>query len=107
VEDYQKVSITDASQGIKKAAENYLNNVDLKLDTTLNVSKEIEVSKITNAVIDGTTYYYIIDKEDNKYKASIKINRELLPFVEQNQKIRIKYNIEKEVTEIIEIEFIA
>ncbi len=31
VEDYQKVAVTDASQGVEKAKENYLNNIPEKV----------------------------------------------------------------------------
>ena len=104
VEDYQKVSITDSAKGIKVAAENYLNNVDLEKDTTNSITKEIEINSISQAMIDGTSYYYIIDKDGNKYSVSIKVNKNTIPFLHSGSKIEISYNKEKTVTEIIELE---
>lgn len=104
VEDYQKVVITDSAKGIKAAAENYLNNVDLEKDTTNSVTKEIEISTITQTMIDGTSYYYIKDKEGRRYSVSIKVNKNVLPFLQAGSKVTISYNNEKTVTELISIE---
>lgn len=104
VEDYQKVVITDSAKGIKVAAENYLNNVDLEQDTTNVVTKEIEISTINQVSIDGTSYYYIKDTEGKKYSASIKVNKNLLPFLRVGSKVEISYNTEKDVTEIVTLE---
>ncbi len=99
VTDYQKVVITDASKGIKKASENYLNNIDFNDSDTLE-SKDIKVSSINLANIDGNTYYYITDSDNNKYKVSIKVNSDILPFIKENDELVIKYNKIKDVTEI-------
>ena len=104
VEDYQKVVITDSSKGIKTAAENYLNNVDLEQNTTNVLTKDIEIAYINQTSIDGTTYYYIKDKEGKKYSVSIKVNKTTLPFLNVGSKITISYSNEKEVTEIISLE---
>ena len=56
VEDYQKVVVTDASLGIAEAARSYIANVDLGT-TGKEEEKEIIVSSITSASIDGNTYY--------------------------------------------------
>jgi hypothetical protein len=101
VEDYQKVVVTDASLGIAEAARNYLANVDLGA-TGKEVEREIIILNITSASIDGNTYYYIIDKENKKYKVSIKTS-DNLPFVKVNDKITITYAKEKEIIDIISI----
>ena len=101
VEDYQKVVVTDSSLGITEAARSYLANVDLKANGTKQ-EKEIIISTITSANIDGNTHYYITDKENKKYKVSIKVN-DNLPFLKPNEKITITYVSEKEITEIITI----
>ena len=41
--------------------------------------------------MDGNTYYYIVDGESKLYKASIKINSNLLPFLRSGDKVKIKY----------------
>ena len=43
--------------------------------------------KLSNAVIDSNTYYYIVDESDKLYSASIKVNKEKLPFVKNGDKI--------------------
>ena len=95
VEDYQKVVVTDSSLGIEEAARSYLANVDLKSDGK-ELEKKIIISSITNASIDGNTYYYITDKDNQKYKVSIKTS-DTLPFVKVNDEITIVYIAEKEI----------
>ncbi len=105
VVDYQKVVVTDSSKGIEKAAENYLN--EISEDDGLNSKKiesEIVIKSIKDVIIEGNTYYYIVDINDKKYKASIKINKDLLPFIKENDKLKIEYLKESEVTTIKSIE---
>lgn len=106
VEDYQKVEITDASLGIEKASENYLNKIwsESSKVNTAKLEKEIEIKKITSAIIDGVSYYYIVDRDGRKYKCSIKVEKDILPFLEEGNKIQIKYYEEKEVVNIEKIE---
>ena len=103
VADYQKVVVTEASEGIEKAVENYLGDSKLEVDNDKLLSKEITIEKIKNASIDGNTYYYILDDEGNKYKISIKVESDLLPFLSSKDKIKVYYRVEEEVTEILTI----
>lgn len=103
VVDYQKVAVTESSKGIEKAAQNYLENVKYELDDEKLVQKEIQIKSIKTASIDGNTYYYIVDKEDKKYKVSIKIEENILPFLKEKDKLTIGYEKEEEVIEIIKI----
>lgn len=103
VVDYQKVVVSDSSKGIKKAAENYLNNIEIDQNGQ-EKTKTIKIAKLTNANIDGTTYYYIIDQEGNKYKSSIKVAEEILPFLEVGKSIKITYKREKSITDLAKIE---
>jgi len=102
VEDYQKVVVTDSSKGIKKAAENYLNNTTSEVDKDKLIIKNITIKEIKSYVIDGNTYFYILDKENKKYKVSIKVN-DNLPFIKTNDKLKIGILKEKNITEISEI----
>ena len=99
VADYQKVVVTDAAGGIQNAAYNYINNNGIVIK---GKDKEITISEIKNVIIDGNTYYYIIDKNGEKYRVSIKVNSNLLPFMKSGDKVTISYN-EKDVKEIINI----
>jgi hypothetical protein len=102
VTDYQKVVVTDSSKGIKKAAENYLNNINLEIDDTTLITKTITIKNITSHVIDSNTYFYITDIENKKYKVSIK-TYDLLPFLKSNDKIKISYIKENDVIDISKI----
>lgn len=101
VEDYQNVVVTDASLGIEEAVSNYLNGEILESDNL--VEKEIEISSIKDAVLDGLTYYYIVDNEENHYKVSIKVADNLLPFMREGENISISYRENEEILEIVKI----
>ena len=103
VSDYQKVVVTDASKGIVAAANNYLSNVELAGKEDNLVTKEVTVKSIKDVVIDGNTYYYITDTENNKYKVAITVNKELLPFVESGSSIKISYRLVKDVIELVKV----
>ena len=100
VKDYQKVVVTDSSLGIKEAYNNYINNVNLTVDINNIKEKEITINSIKEVIIDGNTYYYLTDTSNQKYKVSIKVNQDILPYLEKGSKITISYLVEKEVIEI-------
>ena len=102
VTDYQKVVATDSSKGIEKAAEAYLTEIGEE-DTSIKTEKEITIQSITTTIIDGNTYYYIEDEDNKKYKVSIKVNKNILPFIKEGDTVTIKYNKEAEVITIKEI----
>ena len=103
VQDYQKVVVSDSSLGIEKAAENYLNNTEYTGDDSNKIEKNITIKSINEVIIEGNTYYYLIDTNSQKYKVSIKVNSDKLPFLNINDKVTIKYSSEKDVIEITEI----
>lgn len=99
VTDYQKVVVSDAASGIQNAAYNYLNNNGI---VTKGNDLSIVVSEIYNVTIDGNTYYYLVDNDDYKYRASIKVNSNKLPFIKVGDNLEITYS-EKEIREITSI----
>ena len=99
VSDYQKVVVSDASSGIQNAAYNYLNNNGI---VTKGKEIEITIDEINNVIIDGNTYYYITDLENNKYRVSIKVNSNKLPFIKKGDRISITF-VDKEIREITKI----
>ncbi len=103
VEDYQKVVVTDAQKGIEAAANNYLTDIKREKDNKEVKEKEITIEEKVVASLDGTTWYYLKDKDGKKYKVSLKINKDKLPFLKQNDKLTIVYTEENEVTEIVNI----
>lgn len=100
VKDYQKVVVSDSALGIKEAYNNYINNVNLTVDTGNTKEKEITINNIKNVIIDGNTYYYLTDTNNQKYKVSIKVAQDILPFLENGDKITINYLVDKEIIEI-------
>lgn len=99
VEDYQKVVVTSASEGIGKAATNYLGK-ELDIPTDQLHEKTITLQRINTTMIDGNSYYYLVDTENKKYKVSIKTRPDTLPFLEPGNTITISYKTEEEVTTI-------
>lgn len=99
VENYQKVVVTDSSKGIKEAINNYINTADIESTDEL-ITKKIVISKIISASIDGTTYYYFEDENYQKYRVSIKVNEEKIPFLVANDTIEISYKKEDNLIEV-------
>ena len=97
--DYQRVVVTDSSEGIEKAAQNYLGG---SITTGEELSKTIIIDSIRTAVLDGTTYYYLQSGNDI-YRASLQVNQIILPFLTANTEITITYK-ESDINEIISIE---
>jgi len=99
VKDYQKVVVTDASDGIERAAENYLKSTpeDIKEDELKKVN--IVIKNINTSVKSGNTYYYITDTNNKKYKVSIAVS-DKLPFVSIGDELTIGYYNEKDIIEI-------
>ena len=102
VRDYQKVVVTDSSKGIEVAAKNYLGDEKVIDENSLKTNK-IVIKNINTAVINGNTYYYILDDDNNKYRVSISVN-DIIPFLNEEDKINITYEDIKEVKEIIKLE---
>ena len=102
VRDYQKVVVTDSSKGIEVAAENYLGDEKVINEESLKTNK-IVIKDINTAVINGNTYYYILDTDNNKYRVSISVN-DIIPFLNEEDKINVTYEDVKEVKEIIKLE---
>ena len=92
VQDYQKVVVTDASDGIEVAAQNYIKKYsrgDVTPSTDIQKVK-ITVDKISTVVKDGNTYYYIQSKDGKKYFTSIKTSN-MLPFVSSGDALEIGF----------------
>ncbi|MEG0977042.1 MAG: CvpA family protein [Bacilli bacterium] len=92
VTDYQKVVVSDASLGIEAAAKKYLGDIT-DYDENNLLKKDITIKSITGAVIDSNTYYYFTDIDNNFYMASIKIDKNVLPFIKVGDKVKITYSV--------------
>ena len=103
VADYQKVVVTDSTLGIEAAAANYLSNSNLEVSGSALNTKKITISSISSVMIDGNTYYYLMDRDNQKYRVSIKVNSSLLPFLKIGNEVEVSYNKVQEVIEITSI----
>lgn len=99
VVDYQKVVVTDSSLGIDKAISNYIGD-DYTIDNVQTTT--ITVADIKNVVIEGNTYYYLIDTEGNRYKVKISVDANGLPFVGKDSVLSIQYR-SSDINEIVKI----
>ena len=102
VEDYQNVVVSNASDGIVKAAKNYVGG-NFSYETISDddlIKKTITIASINQVTIEGTTYFYFTDLEGNKYKAIITVSQDFLPFMEVGQEVKIGYVEEEDVTSI-------
>ena len=99
VKDYQKVVVTDSSKGIETAKNNYLKVMKEEAKDEELVIEEITIHQITNATIDGNTYYYI-SSDNKKFKIAIYLS-DKLPFLKVNEKIKIGYyETDREVIDV-------
>lgn len=103
VADYQKVTVNDASEGIEAAAKKYLGRDVVNIDTTDLIISEIKIRSIRSAMIDGTSYYYIEDTNHNKYKVSIELSEQILPFLGTGDELKIGYLKEENLIDIMKI----
>ncbi|MDD6467233.1 MAG: hypothetical protein PUF50_03525 [Erysipelotrichaceae bacterium] len=105
VVDYQKVVVTNAAEGIEKAAENYLGRKleDIEVDKDKLTYVDIEIASITMATLSGNSYYYITSTDGSKYKVSLVVSDEL-PFVKVGDVLHAGYLDSTEVTELLDIE---
>ena len=103
VTDYQKVVVSDASLGINKAAANYLASYSTNYNEELLQTKEITIKNISMGIVEGNSYYYIMDTNNQKYKVSLTTS-DLLPFLINGDTIKVSYLEEEEIITIVNIE---
>ena len=89
VKDYQKVVVTDSSEGIIAAKNNYLKSFKKEVSDDELVIEEITIKNINTAIIEGNTYYFI-ESSDKKYKISISLS-DNLPFAKVGTTLKIGY----------------
>jgi len=104
VQNYQRVVVTDANKGIIEARDNYLKNSGSTGDVgSSKLETEIIIKNIYTVMIDGNTYYYIVDNQNKRYCVSIKVNEETLPFIKVGDKVKVNYVELENIYEIVDI----
>lgn len=108
VQNIQQVSVTDSSEGVEVALNNYKALMKLGPNPSTGTEKESQTSSITvqeiyTAIIDGNTHYYII-ADNALYVASISTGKYILPIVNIGDTINVTYYANTSYNEIILIE---
>lgn len=103
VADYQKVVVTDSSLGINKAASNYLASYATEYNEELLLTKQITIKNINMGIVEGNSYYYIIDTNNQRYKVSLSTS-DIIPFLLNGDTIKVSYLEEEDIINIINIE---
>ncbi len=100
VADYQKVRVTDSSEGIEQAILNYREMLGTEIVIEGNLENSGIISAIEAVVIDGQTYYYftLVD-DDIVYKVDIELN-DLLPFTSIGSEVYFKYLDNNQLSEL-------
>lgn len=104
VTDYQKVVVTESSEGIVKAAQKYLGNNQSFINNESTIKKDITIKSVKDVIINGNTYYYLVDTNNKKYRVNINVSEFILPFIKENSSITVYYEQESDVIEIIKID---
>lgn len=105
VQDYQKVTVTDSSQGIEKALKQYY--AEYKKENNENyelIERTCKIEQLNTMVVDGNSYIYFKDEEANTYRISIQVSSEAA-FLKEDDILDVKgYLIDGlfEVTELIQ-----
>ncbi|MGI6608338.1 MAG: CvpA family protein [Erysipelotrichaceae bacterium] len=103
--NYQKVTVTDASLGIKYAAEQYLKMMGISSEEPHDVTSAIiTIKHLTSVVVDGNTYYYIVSDNDDVYSIKASVNLSVTPFMEIDDIYRIEYYNDGQGNVIVTIE---
>ena len=104
VADYQKVVVTNASEGIEKAAQNYIGEDEVVIDEESMTYQTITVQSIVESSIAGDSYYYIEDSEQQRYRIKITVDEMNIPFIKAGDTLNIGYLTKEDVTEILELQ---
>ncbi|MBR0137530.1 MAG: CvpA family protein [Erysipelotrichaceae bacterium] len=105
VVNYQKVSVSDAAEGIVKASNNYLKLFDGEtiIDDDQYRSAQITIKRVSTVVDDGNTFYYLLDTDGNKYVLPASVDYSVAPFVAEGESYIIRYYNDGTINRITEI----
>ncbi|MGB4627481.1 MAG: CvpA family protein, partial [Erysipelotrichaceae bacterium] len=100
--NYQKVSVTDASLGVKYGAEQYLKMMGISSDEPHDLSSAvITIKQISAVVVDGNTYYYILSDADEKYSINVSVDLSITPFMEIGKSYHVEFYNDGQVNVIV------
>ena len=112
VQNFQKVSVTDAAFGIKKAAEDYLkmyygeipdDGDDIPEDLT---TRTIEVESVSSILVEGNTVYFISATDGSKYQMNAGLDLSIVPFIQEGDKLKVTfYTIDNDLNVVTKVEY--
>ena len=103
VMDYQKVSVSDSSLGIREASRAYLSKFGNSVNIDKLIIKKIKISSISSYIVNGNSVFYIVDSDGLKYSVDISVNYDILPFLNVGDSINVGYVELSDVTKVLEI----
>lgn len=107
VGDIQTVSVTEASLGVEEGMKQYLKLLNKTSTTESNsntfITKTVTVNELYTAIIEGNTYYYIVDAENTLFIASINTGKEILPLLNIGDTIMVSAYESGTYFEVIEV----
>lgn len=105
VQDYQKVTVTDSSQGIENALKKYY--AEYKKEEPENyeiIERTCTIAQLNTMVVEGNSYLYFKDEASNIYRISIQVSSEAA-FLKQGDILKVKGYLNDglfEVTQLID-----
>lgn len=100
-EDYQQVVTVDKDKGLDYLKSQYVAAMNI-VDVESIEEKEVTLENVSYVNMTGDTFVFMKDTEGNVYKSAISINEKLLPFLEENDVVTIRYT-KGEINSVLEI----
>ena len=97
VENYQKVSVTDASFGIKYAADEYIKMINGGVSPTPkpdDPEPDVETKTaiiIVKSITKDTGVIYVVSSYDEKFKIEFSVDESIVPFIKEGDTYEITY----------------
>lgn len=115
VENYQKVTVTDAAYGIKVAAEQYLKMMDSSTDPSKpdeTIPKEfltdiITIKKINQIMVEGNTIYYITSDTGLRFELPVTVDLSIVPFITEGDTIKVEYYNTNNLNKVVSVEIVS
>ena len=115
VENYQKVTVTDAAYGIKVAAEQYLKMMDSSTDPSKpdeTIPKEfktdiITIKKINQIMVEGNTVYYITSDTGLRFELPVTVDLSIVPFITEGDTIKVEYYNTNNLNKVVSVEIVS
>jgi len=106
VENIQILSVTESSLGVEAGMREYIKALSNQTTSTSEKTADtvdVTVKEIYTAIIEGNTYYYIVDTNNALYVASISTGKSTLPLLKVDDTITVSAYDTGTYFEVIEV----